>query len=58
MAAGLDVEHSDDLPAGRRHQRPARAAREQRGAFVDVDRWLGHDPVAFGICAYPAWSST
>jgi hypothetical protein len=45
VATTLDVEHPDDLAAGDRRHRPALAAREERGALVDVDRWLGRDPV-------------
>jgi hypothetical protein len=42
-SSDLDVEHPDELAIGHRHDRLAGAARERRGPFADVDRWLGHD---------------
>ena len=47
MPAGLDVEHSDDLAAGYRDDRPGSGLGELCGALVDVDRRLCRDTGAF-----------
>ena len=47
VVADLQAEHPDDLAIGHRHDGRICAACEARGTLVDVDRWLGRDPIAF-----------